>query len=130
MWGFLFLESYLMSKSIVHARNFAAHKQDNLCYYCGVLMLLGEPGLFLTKHRVSKRQARLLQCTAEHVVPRCDGGTNGRSNIVAACFFCNHTRHARPQPLDTPAYKRFVQHRVARGRWLLASLPSSLRRQA
>ena len=125
-----FSEPNHMSKPIVRARTLAAERQNHRCYYCGVLMLQGEVMAFLTKHCVSKRQAKLLQCTAEHMTPKSQGGTNSHSNIVAACFFCNHARHARSQPLDTLAYKRFVQHRVARGRWLVASLPSSLRSQA
>lgn len=47
--------------------------------------------------------------TAEHLVPRMDGGKNTRSNIVAACRRCNALRHglfpdAAPDPETYQAY--------------------------
>lgn len=37
--------------------------------------------------------ARDLLCTAEHLTPLSQGGSNTRSNIVAACAECNSGRH-------------------------------------
>ncbi|MFL6628408.1 MAG: HNH endonuclease signature motif containing protein [Vitreoscilla sp.] len=58
-----------------------------------------------------------LECTAEHLVPRCEGGTDGPENIVAACAHCNHTRHKRRRPPAPTQYREAVRMRVARGRW-------------
>ncbi|WP_255357719.1 HNH endonuclease [Rhodanobacter sp. Root627] len=82
---------------------------------------------FAAKYGLSRRQALQLQCTAEHLIPRSMGGTASSVNIVAACAFCNHKRHARLTAPEPEAYKQFVQQRVRRGRWLPASLPGTLR---
>ncbi|MDN4590254.1 hypothetical protein DBA29_17325 [Xenophilus aerolatus] len=56
-------------------RRFAALEQRGLCIYCC---------------RPMGRDA-----TAEHLRPRCSGGTDRRSNIAAACHACNQARHSR-----------------------------------
>lgn len=49
-------------------------KQNGSCFYCDV---------------------RLTAYHADHFVPLAKGGTNYRSNIVAACGQCNTSKHAR-----------------------------------
>lgn len=61
--------------------------------------------------------ARRLQCTAEHLVPRSDGGRESATNIVAACAHCNHTRHRQKRPPEPPQYRAQVRRRVALGGW-------------
>ena len=120
-----------MSKSAVfHSRLIAAKKQDHHCYYCGAPIWLDGLHIFASKYSLSLGQAKLLKCTAEHIIPRSQGGRNNVSNIVAACLYCNRTRHARPQAPDALTYKRLVQQRVAQGRWLLGALPEILRSHA
>jgi len=116
-----------MCKSLARARAKAACRQGFRCYYCGVPMWSAHLAAFAATYGVTQRQALQLKCTAEHLTPRSVGGSASRSNIVAACAYCNHKRHARPHALNPAAYKLFVQHRIRRGRWLLASLPSTLR---
>ncbi|WP_431312814.1 HNH endonuclease [Roseateles agri] len=65
----------------------------------------------------SRRAAAFLQCTAEHLIARCDGGTDVASNVVAACWRCNRTRHARRWPPSADTYRAEVRRRVARGGW-------------
>lgn len=106
-----------MPKSHVKARNNACICQSGRCYYCKGLMATGDISQFAKQHGLSECQARRRQCTAEHLHARCDGGTNCRTNIVAACWHCNKLLHARSNALAPSAYKSFVQKRFAQGRW-------------
>lgn len=49
------------------------------CHYCG-------------------RGSREVVLEVDHVKPRSDGGTDHRSNLVAACFDCNRGKHATLVP--------------------------------
>lgn len=115
-----------MTKSIAHVRLLAAKRQNCQCYYCNLPMWNDSPEELISKYGLSKAQAKQLQCTAEHLHPKSLGGTNSQSNIVAACWYCNHKRHARLKPTDPSAYKHFVQQRISKGRWLAATLPKVL----
>jgi 5-methylcytosine-specific restriction endonuclease McrA len=42
-----------------------------------------------------KSQPRIIS-TLDHVIPVRDGGTNDPSNLIAACWYCNSARGARP----------------------------------
>lgn len=94
-----------------HRQN-AFERQHHRCHYCGVLMWSGPhdqlPGL---------GRPRRLQCTAEHLHARCDGGDHSSVNIVAACRHCNQTRHRRQHPPTPERYAALVQQRVRAGRW-------------
>jgi 5-methylcytosine-specific restriction endonuclease McrA len=80
-------------------------------------MWTGDCKSFADRHRLSARAAADLKCTAEHVVAKCDGGSNATSNIVAACRRCNFLRHNRKVPKGAQQYQAYVQGRVARGGW-------------
>jgi 5-methylcytosine-specific restriction endonuclease McrA len=54
---------------------------------------------------------------AEHLKARSEGGNDHPENIVAACQFCNQTRHKRKQPLAPEEYRRMIHRRLAQGRW-------------
>lgn len=96
-------------------RRQAFNRQSGFCYYCDVRMWLSSPEeLGLTERSAA---ARRLQCTAEHLVPRSDGGRNSVTNIVAACAHCNHTRHRLKRPPEPPQYRAKVRGRVALGGW-------------
>lgn len=104
-------------------RHEAAVAQAHHCFYCGLPMWDSDPKGFATRYRLTTAQMALLQCTAEHVVARCDGGRDTRDNIVAAHAFCNRLRHSRHQPLTSEDYRELVRGRVRRGRWLAAQFP-------
>lgn len=72
---------------------------------------------FAHHHGITPGQARQLQCTAEHLVARQDGGKDGVSNIVAACWACNQRRHKRKCAPEPTAYRVLVQDRISRGGW-------------
>jgi 5-methylcytosine-specific restriction endonuclease McrA len=59
----------------------------------------GNPERFMSEYRVSPAEAELSRCTAEHLKPRSEGGSNAASNIVAACRRCNQNRHGERYPL-------------------------------
>lgn len=116
-----------MPKSTCRARDTAARHQNLHCYYCGLPMWSSDPAAFIAKYGITRRQALQLQCTAEHLIARCQGGSGGVSNIVAACSYCNRKRHARTYPRGPAAYRCLVERRILHGRWLVATLPESLR---
>lgn len=69
----------------------------------------------MRQFQLTPKEARSLQCTAEHLTARCDGGRDSAYNIAAACLHCNRTRHLRVKPLDPTAYQALVQRRLGRG---------------
>lgn len=74
------------------------------CCYCGV-RLLSPSGkarethaYFANEIGVSLRDGIALKsrvATIEHILRRCDGGTNEYSNLAAACTWCNSSRQDR-----------------------------------
>lgn len=106
-----------MPNTVATIRNSAYHAQHGLCFYCGQPMW--NKATHPTPHikGLTAKQARLLECTAEHLNARQDGGGNSRSNIVAACRYCNQHRHLVKHPPSPEAHKQRVQNRLARGRW-------------
>ncbi|EXJ14150.1 HNH endonuclease [Imhoffiella purpurea] len=91
--------------------------QSGRCFYCGAPIWLENPEAFAKRHGLSKGLVLLLKCTGEHLLPRSDGGDASQSNIVAACRYCNATRHKAKHPLDPTAYKRHVGKRLRQGKW-------------
>lgn len=104
-----------MPSKSARLRNKAYSQQLGRCWYCKVPMWLHSPAELSCAP--SMRAAADLRCTAEHLVARCDGGLDVESNIVAACFKCNRTRHLRKRPPDPVRYRESVRLRVERGSW-------------
>lgn len=104
-------------KKIVRNRRSSFQRQQGRCIYCRVLMWCEDVKTFVALYPIPLRAARLLQCTAEHRVARCDGGGDEAANIVAACRRCNQVRHRRKVAPDPQQYRRDVQRRVGRGKW-------------
>lgn len=106
-----------MSNSIPKNRLVAFKRQAGSCYYCGFPMWIQQPKEFAGTFRISQGSSARFQCTAEHLVARQDGGSDSSKNIVAACRFCNSTRHRIPSAPDPTTYKKRVQRRVNAGKW-------------
>jgi hypothetical protein len=87
-------------------------RQRGLCFYCDLPMWRSEPTRFAVARRLTLSQAREYQCTGEHLMARCEGGTDNRDNIVAACLFCNRTRHRRKRPPAPEVWRAIQQRRV------------------
>lgn len=107
----------MRSYRAIKAKRF--HEQNGCCHYCEQPMWLGDAAGFAKRYGRSRKQARWLQATAEHLVPLGEGGEDAAHNIVAACLFCNDRRH-RFRPLCAPSPEQFarqVRARLAKGRW-------------
>ncbi|WP_431693649.1 HNH endonuclease [Rhizobium giardinii] len=76
-----------------------------------------DPKSFSARFGLTDRAASLFRCTAEHLVARSDGGRDTEENIVAACHYCNRTRHRPKRPKDAASYACFVQSKIEKGRW-------------
>ena len=91
--------------------------QQGRCYYCDLSMWEDDG----TEVDCQRRQyPKRLRCTAEHLLPRSAGGQDTAENIVAACLFCNQTRHRAKRPKSSEVYRAHVRRRMAAGRWLAA----------
>jgi hypothetical protein len=96
--------------------------QAGRCYYCGLPMwddTLNECPPAACRRG---RQLKPLRCTAEHLLPRSEGGADTAENIVAACLYCNQTRHRAKRPRSPEHYRAHVRRRMAAGRWLAAQV--------
>lgn len=94
--------------------------QCGSCYYCGLPLWLDDDAPAIADFlRLSARQLLALRCTAEHVLARCDGGTDAGPNIVAACYYCNKHRHSHRQDRapSSEKYLARVRNRMAAGCW-------------
>jgi len=117
-------------KALKKIRRTKMLEQSGLCYYCGLPMW--DKAL---DHRVpatcrSDGLPKILRCTAEYLTARSEGGTNAAENIVAACWFCNNSRHRRKCPPSPEAYRTHVRQRMAAGRWLAAQVAANVREVA
>lgn len=119
-------EEFRMPSSLSKHRHQAFLSQNHRCYYCGFEMWEIDPTQFAATHKISVEQASRFQCTAEHLVARQDGGTNIQKNIVAACKYCNHTRH-RMKPAPCPdALRRAIAKQIKNGSWHRKSVVTKL----
>lgn len=101
-----------MSQSLKRFRIVAFAHQAGRCYYCGLPMWTQDPLSFARQYGITPRQAKRLQCTAEHLKARQDGGEDSFANLVAACLYCNQMRHRYKKVAPTPdRYRNRVQAR-------------------
>jgi 5-methylcytosine-specific restriction endonuclease McrA len=107
----------LMTKSLARSRAKAYARQFGRCFYCDFPMWTDDAREFASTHGITLAQAGGLQCTAEHLEARQDGGSDSPSNIVAACRRCNQGRHSRKEGLSPDHFKQFVRKRMSQGRW-------------
>lgn len=96
--------------------------QEGRCYYCGLPMWDETPNDCPAADCRRNRQPKPLRCTAEHLLPRSEGGADTPENIVAACHFCNQRRHRAKCPRSPEAHRAHVRRRMATGRWLAAQV--------
>jgi 5-methylcytosine-specific restriction endonuclease McrA len=107
----------MSKKQLIQSRNKAFQNQHGLCFYCQLPMWNDDSELFSKQFKITKKQALMFQCTAEHLLAKQDGGNDHQLNIVAACKFCNQKRHARKKPKDPIAYKSYVTKKIKHGGW-------------
>lgn len=107
------------SRTFLRSRANAFARQRGHCFYCSSPMWLADQVAFAAKYGITERHALLFRCTGEHLRERQRGGDDSAANVVAACHFCNRTRHHfRPTKAPDPTvYKRHVERRMAKGCW-------------
>lgn len=98
------------------------HAQGGRCYYCDQPMWEHKKELQERPDRWTNGKPRALQCTAEHLIPRSDGGADTSENIVAACWYCNTTRHRKKQARSPQEHRAHVRKQMRKGRWSRASI--------
>jgi hypothetical protein len=86
-------EPCMSSTALMRQRHRAFASQSGLCFYCRLPMWERDPFLFASRFETSVLAIGRFQCTAEHLKPRSCAGDSSKGNIVAACRFCNQTRH-------------------------------------
>jgi hypothetical protein len=106
-----------MGSVLTKIRNDKMRAQKGLCYYCDVPMWLEELSDYCRVFGLSANRAGCFRCTAEHLRARSDGGRDTIGNVVAACRFCNLTRHRALRPLAASAYRDLVRRQLNKGRW-------------
>jgi 5-methylcytosine-specific restriction endonuclease McrA len=106
-----------MPSTLKRIRTNAFLRQQGRCIYCHKQMWLSDLADFAVEHKITVKQARHLQCTAEHLRARKDGGGNTTGNIAAACLLCNLRRHKRKTDLTPEQFGVHVRIRMARGGW-------------
>ena len=106
-----------MSKILSRSRKSACTGQAGLCFYCRCAMWVHSADELTQTYGITQKQAKKLQCTAEHLLPRSEGGSELPEIIVAACLHCNGARHKRKKPPTPYKYLALVRSRVADGRW-------------
>ncbi|WP_155256233.1 HNH endonuclease [Mesorhizobium loti] len=104
------------SNRLVELRTTQAVRQNWRCFYCDFPMWDGDPRA-AAKRNLPEGLLNRFRCTAEHLIPRTDGGRDNLDNIVAACVFCNRTRHKMRDVLSPVAYQQRVRRRVAVRKW-------------
>lgn len=116
-WGSLNILELAMPTTLIKSRFKAFNVQLGRCIYCELPMWLDDPTAFAKKYKITIKQAKLFQCTAEHLKAKQDGGKDSESNIAAACHYCNQKRHKRKSPKDPISYKCYVKRRLEKGQW-------------
>ncbi|MDM5083656.1 HNH endonuclease [Aeromonas rivipollensis] len=112
---------------IAKQRHQAAIRQSFQCFYCGLPMWEASPAALIHQYRLTPVEARLLQCTGEHLQPRSEGGSDRPANIVAACRHCNGTRHKTPTVLSPEQYQKKVRARMGKGGWFPKGITSKVK---
>jgi len=111
-----------MPKLLVRLRTSAFRSQSGLCYYCGYPMWEKDRDSYSQIYKISRSQAELFKCTAEHLLARQDGGIDSIQNVVAACHWCNQKRHRRKLAPSPVKYRKMVQRMLRKGGWFCKSI--------
>ena len=118
-----------MPTTLIKSRLKAYNLQQGRCIYCELPMWFEDPQAFTNKYKITTKQAKLFQCTAEHLKAKQVGGKDHESNIVAACHYCNQKRHKCKSPKDPISYKQYVTSRLEKRKWNLPMIGSTIHHQ-
>jgi len=106
-----------MPRFLKKSRTYAFYRQEGRCFYCDYPMCITSPQEYAQLYGCSLRQAKQMQCTAEHLLARCGGGSNQASNIAAVCKLCNLRRYQGKITRQWHTYRELVKSKVVQGRW-------------
>ncbi len=104
-------------QSLKTPRSIAYIRQNGKCFYCKQSMWVTDPEHFAKQHRLKLQQAKLLQCTGEHLTAHSNNGSSATANIAAACWFCNSHRHRTKKPLSPNTFGKRVRQRLSQNKW-------------
>jgi len=110
-------------KKLRKLRKKAAKGQHWFCFYCD-LPMGGEGSPW---QRALEPLGTAFEASAEHLVPRCEGGGDTRGNIAAAHVLCNRRRHRRACAMSPDQFAALVQRRIGSGRWFYREVLDLLR---
>jgi hypothetical protein len=108
-----------MASKLQKLRLQAFRDQQGRCIYCSQPIWQDDVETFAKTYGIRKNVSRHLRCTAEHLQARCERGPDARTNIAAACLWCNSQRHrGKPgQALAPDVHRAKVRALVAQGKW-------------
>ena len=86
-------------RKLRYLRDVAFQRQRGKCFYCNIAMVQPQDGL---------DQPNMV--TADHLLPRVEGGADVECNVVAACLSCNN----RKADQDIITFKEELKRREAR----------------
>lgn len=118
-----------MGTRIQNIRKAKFIEQHGRCFYCNQPMWEDDREQFALAHGLSVTAANVLRSTAEHLVAQQDGGADTCENIVAACRYCNRTRHKTPKPKPPSDYAKKVRKQLTKAKWhgiMLVPIPANL----
>jgi hypothetical protein len=92
----------VLSKFTSHNRESAFLIQRGRCFYRHFPMWrrIAERNAIIAELGLTGKQVRRLKCTAEHLIPRAECGSNRTDNIAAARNFCNTKQRFVGWPTD------------------------------
>ena len=96
--------------------SYLAEAQGWRCCYCGFIVIrkvASRPekrAALAAGHRTHRGLAKAMRAaTRDHIIPRCEGGTDTRENLVAACWWCNQYRGNRPADEAFARIRRLIR---------------------
>ncbi len=98
-------------------RSQAFRAQGGVCYYCNQPMWMKSEQELTSRYPITAKQAKLLQCTGEHLVAYSEGGNSRHMNIAAACLYCNRNRHRGKKSFTPDRFQQLARRRLSKGAW-------------
>ncbi|MCP5128930.1 MAG: HNH endonuclease [Pseudomonadales bacterium] len=98
-------------------RTHAFKAQGGKCYYCNQPMWMKSEQELTSRYSITAKQAKLLQCTGEHLVAHSEGGSSNQMNIAAACLYCNMNRHRGKKSFTPDRFQQLARRRLSKGAW-------------
>ncbi len=119
-----------LTPRVFRLRTQAFVSQGFRCFYCRLEMWSGDVDAYAKRWGLTGAQSVGLECTAEHLIARKDGGQDTAENVVAACLTCNRRRHRWMPNAHWSVYAAAVAVQMAKGHWRKRALLKRLKAPA